>query len=169
MENDKKLIIFYSQTGNTKHIAELIQEQTGGELVEVEAVTPYKSLYLGGAQRVKKERNEGTHPPIKTVTLDEGKYQNVFLGTPNWGNGIAHPIMTLLDQYHFENATIYPFCTHGGGGLAHVALDIEKRCPEAKIGKSFDIYGDGGAGAKKAVEAWIHSLDLGGANENNIR
>ncbi|MDO4554093.1 MAG: flavodoxin [Lachnospiraceae bacterium] len=160
MANSNILIVFYSQTGNTKHIAELISEQTGGVLKEVKAETPYKSLYLGGGNRVKKERSEQTHPPIIPIQLEESEFPIVFLGTPNWGNGISHPIMTLLDQYHFEHATIYPFCTHGGGGIAHVVSDIEKFCPQTKIGKSFDIYGDGGTSAKQAVATWIKSLNL---------
>lgn len=160
MADSNILIVFYSQTGNTKHIAEMIREQIGGVVKEVEAVTPYKSLYLGGTERIKKERREHTHPPILPLDLDESKFPIVFLGTPNWGNGISHPIMTLLDQYHFENATIYPFCTHGGGGIAHVASNISKCCPHAKIGKSFEIYGDGGRGAKEAVATWLKSLDL---------
>ena len=155
---NRTLIAFYSQTGNTRHIAELIQHQTGGTLCEIQAVTPYKSLYLGGATRVKQERRDGTHPDIRPIQIDFDQYDTVFLGTPNWGNGIAHPLMTFLDQHPLAGKTIYPFCPHGGGGLAHVALDIKRYCPDAVVGSSFDTYGNGGARAEQEVSAWLSHL-----------
>lgn len=154
------LIAFYSQTGNTRRIAELIQRQTGGTLCEIQAATPYKSLYLGGATRVKQERRDGTHPDILPVQADIDQFDTIFLGTPNWGNGITHPLMTFLDQHPLAGKTIYPFCTHGGGGLAHVPQDIQRYCPNATVGKSFDIYGSGGPRAEQEVSAWLKHLHL---------
>lgn len=154
------LIVYYSQTGNTKRIAQLISRYTGGELGEIIAEIPYKSLYLGGAERVKKERRDGIHPGILTLKLELNDYNTVFLGTPNWGNGIAHPIMSFLEKYQFQGKTIYPFCTHGGGGLAHVARDIAKYCSWEKIGNSFDAYGDGGQNAERNIEKWLKDIRL---------
>lgn len=158
MTDKKILIAFYSQTGNTKHIAEIIKEKTHGDLCEIKAEIPYKSLYLGGAKRVKKERSEGTHPSILPVKLNLLQYDTVFLGTPNWGNGIAHPIMTFLEKNSLSGKIVYPFCTHGGGGIAHVAEDIEIFCPKAVLGKAFQTYGDGGPDANQKVSAWLHLI-----------
>lgn len=154
----RSLILFYSQTGNTRRIAELIQKQTGGTMCEIKPEIPYKSLYLGGAARVKQERRDGVHPPILPVQIDVEDYDTIFLGTPNWGNGIAHPLMTFLDRHPFAGKIIFPFCTHGGGGLAHVSQDIKKYCPEAEVGKGFDTYGNGGSHAEKEVSAWLEHL-----------
>lgn len=154
----RNLILFYSQTGNTRHIAELIQKRTGGTLCEIKPEIPYKNLYLGGGTRVKQERRDGVHPAILPVQADVEDYDTIFLGTPNWGNGIAHPLMTFLDEHPLAGKVIYPFCTHGGGGLAHVASDIKKYCPDAEIGASFDTYGNGGSHAEREVAAWLEHL-----------
>lgn len=36
MRNPKTLIVYYSRTGNTNEVAELIQENVGGDLVRIE-------------------------------------------------------------------------------------------------------------------------------------
>lgn len=44
MKNDKfikLLILFYSFTGNTQYIAQMIQEEIGGELAQIETIKPY--------------------------------------------------------------------------------------------------------------------------------
>lgn len=156
----RSLILFYSQTGNTRRIAELIQKQTGGTLCEIKPKIPYKSLYLDGAARVKEERREGIHPDIYPLRINIEDYETVFLGTPNWGNGISHPMMTFLDQCPMDGKKVYPFCTHGGGGLAHVAQDIKRFCPEAEVGESFDTYGNGGTHAEREVSAWLNRLNI---------
>ena len=162
MLEKKILIAFYSQTGNTKRIAEIIARQTKGKILEIAAGEPYKSLYLGGAERVKQERSNGIHPRILPTECNVEQYDTVFLGTPNWGNGIAHPLMSFLDEHKFDGNTIYPFCTHGGGGLAHIAGDIHKFCPNAQVGKSYATYDDGGIDAEKTVQKWLKEIEMEG-------
>ena len=53
---EKILIAYYSQSGNTRRIAELIQKETAGDSYEIIPEKSYKSLYLGGGTRIKKER-----------------------------------------------------------------------------------------------------------------
>lgn len=111
------LIAYYSQSGNTKRLAELIGQQTGGDVYEI-----------------------------------------VFLGTPNWGGSIAHPVLSFLKQCSLSGKTVFPFCTHGGGGADNIEADLKVVCPDAEIKKTFDIYGNGGASAMQKVENWIGDL-----------
>ena len=39
------LIVLYSHSGNTRTLAELIRQQSGGDLVEIQSVAPYPSAY----------------------------------------------------------------------------------------------------------------------------
>ena len=41
----KLLILFYSYSGNTRQIAKLVQQETGGDLCEIEIATPYTGSY----------------------------------------------------------------------------------------------------------------------------
>lgn len=150
------LIAFYSQSGNTRRIAELIAQQTAGPLYEISPETPYKSLYLGGGRRIKSERETETLPTLNMPLPDVSKYDTIFLGTPNWGNSLSHPVLAFVKQCDLSGKRIFPFCTHGGSG--HIETDIWNLCPAAEVQEIFSIYGNGGAGAERSVQNWIGGL-----------
>ncbi|MCD8154788.1 MAG: flavodoxin [Clostridiales bacterium] len=158
------LIAFYSQSGNTRRIAELICQQTAGTLYEITPETPYKSLYLGGGRRIKSEREAGAFPALNMPLPDVPKYAAIFLGTPNWGNSLSHPVLSFIERCDLSGKRIFPFCTHGGGGSGHIEMDIRKLCPMADVQKIFEVYGNGGSNAERAVQDWIGGL----YNENFI-
>lgn len=157
------LIAFYSQSGNTRQIAEMICQQTAGVLYEITPETPYKSLYLGGGRRIKSERETGTLPALNMPLPDVSKYETIFLGTPNWGNSLSHPVLAFVEQCDLSGKSIFPFCTHGGGGSGHIETDIRNLYPAAKVQGIFEIYRSGGAGAERAVQDWI-----GGSHDENF-
>ena len=41
----KKLVVYYSYTGNTKKLAKIIAEKIGAETLEIETETPYSDDY----------------------------------------------------------------------------------------------------------------------------
>lgn len=160
----KILIAFYSQSGNTRRIAELIQQQTGSELFEIVPKKKYKSLYLGGGTRIKKERENGILPELRTPLPETAPYEAIFLGTPNWGNSLAHPLIAFIKQCDLSGKMLFPFCTHGGGGSGHIEADMKGLSTGADVQKIFSLYGNGGFGAAEAVKNWIGGL----RNENLI-
>jgi flavodoxin len=62
-------------------------------------------------------------------------------------------------EYDLLGKTAVPFCTHGGG-QANVLKDIAKLCPGSTVLTGFDIYGDGGSGAKANVSAWLSKTGI---------
>lgn len=56
------LIVYLSRTNNTKVIAEIIQQNTGGKLVALELEKPYPENYQQTVQQVVKE-NETNYLP----------------------------------------------------------------------------------------------------------
>lgn len=152
------LIVYYSQTGNTRRIAELIQQQTNGTIHEILPEVPYKSLYLGGGARVKRERQSENWPPLQSGVPDLTPYPVIFLGTPNWGNSISHPLWAFLNEADLTGKHIFPFCTHGGGGPGHIEADIRELAPGAEVQGMFEIYGNGGPNAKRIVAEWLAAI-----------
>lgn len=45
-ESDGTLVAYFSWSGNTEQMAQIIAEQTGGDLFEIEPATPYTDDYL---------------------------------------------------------------------------------------------------------------------------
>jgi len=154
----KILIAYYSQGGNTRRIAELIQKETAGDFYEIIPEESYKSLYLGGGTRIKKERETGILPELRTSIPDIKDYDLIFLGTPNWGNSLSHPVLAFLKQCDLERKIIAPFCTHGGGGAGHIEQDIRSECLLAQVYPIFEIYGNGGSDAERKLKKWIGEI-----------
>ena len=65
---DKKILIaYFSWSGNTKHIAEEIQNRVGGDMFRIETATPYPNDYNETAYGVaKKQHDENIFPELKS-------------------------------------------------------------------------------------------------------
>lgn len=151
----KALVAYYSQSGNTQRIAEMIQHEVSGDLYEIVPEKAYKSLYLGGGTRIKKERENGILPKLSTPMQEIKPYEVIFLGTPNWGNSLSHPVIAFMNYYDFAGKIIVPFCTHGGGGAGHIEADIKTLCPQVQVTHILEIYGNGSFGTEANIKKWI--------------
>lgn len=134
----KALVLYYSQTSNTKAVAQEISKQLKADIEEIALVTPYDGDYKATIERSKKEREQGITPEIKPLKVDVAKYDVIFLGYPIWYGTYAPPIATLLDKVDLSGKTIVPFCTFGSGGLESSAAYLAQAQPKAKI---LDGYG----------------------------
>ena len=122
----QKLVLYYSENGTTKTVAEEIQKQLGADIEAVEAVEPYTGDFQATVQRGNKERQNGEWPAIKPLKSDLSRYDVIFLGYPIWYGTYANPIVTLLNGQDFAGKTIVPFCTFGSGGLNTSTADLKK-------------------------------------------
>ena len=135
----KKLVLFYSENGTTKTVAEEIQKQVGTDIEAIEAVEAYTGDFGATIQRGNKERESGNWPAIKPIKKKISDYDVIFLGYPIWYGTYANPIVTLLKAEDFAGKTIVPFCTFGSGGLNTSTVDLEKALPKAKIQKGYGV------------------------------
>ena len=90
----KALIVYYSrkgenywngsiknlEKGNTEIVAEMIAEQTGGDLFEVETVKEYPADYYACIEEAKAELREKARPELKGYVDNLARYDTVFLG-----------------------------------------------------------------------------------------
>ena len=158
--SDKVLIAYFSHSGNTQRIAELIQELTGGALHRIEPEQSYPTSYNLTVDQAKKEIKTGFKPTLKSSSLDLGAYDTIFIGSPNWWSTIAPPIATFLSDKDLSGKTVIPFCTHGGGSLGKLETAIKELCPQSTVLDIYGTFGDGGSNAEDQVRAWISKLRL---------
>lgn len=151
------LVVYYSHSGNTKKIARLIGEETGGELLEVTPEEPYPVSYNEVVAQAKREIQKGFRSPLKNGVIDAASYDVIFVGSPNWWSTIAPPIAAFLTDNELSGKVVLPFCTHGGGGGGNVAKDVAKLCARSVVGPSLALYNDGGVSAKSEIAAWLQS------------
>ncbi|MDO4558058.1 MAG: flavodoxin, partial [Planctomycetia bacterium] len=108
------LTVYFSHSGNTRKIAEYIHAAAGGDLVEIVTTDAYPTDYNTVVEQAKRELEAEYRPPLKTKIEDIGKYDTVFVGSPNWWGTVAPPVRTLLEGLALDRKTIVPFITHEG-------------------------------------------------------
>jgi len=132
-EAPKVLVVFYSQTSNTKQVADVLATQLGADLAEIVPVEPYDGDFYATIERGKKELDEGAFPEIQPLSCNVADYDVIFLGYPIWFGTYAPPVFTFLNQVDLSGKKIVPFCTFGSGGLDSSVKDLAKAEPEAEI------------------------------------
>ena len=129
----KTLVLYYSQTSNTKAVAEEIASRLGADLEEVVVVNPYEDDFKATIDRCLKEREEGILPEVQPVRADLSKYDVIFLGYPIWFGTYAPPMAAVLEGLDLAGKKVVPFCTFGSGGLDSSVSDLAAKQPDAVI------------------------------------
>ncbi|WP_295637487.1 cyclophilin-like fold protein [uncultured Mailhella sp.] len=156
----KSLIIVYSLTGNTRHVAEVLQSLTGADMEEIQTVTPYPDDFHAVVEQARAERNSGHLPPIRPLKADLRDYDTIYLGFPIWGNTVPQPMATFLAGHDLAGKTILPFCTHDGYGPGRSARAVAEYCPKARVLHIFDMQGSEVRNAKPGLVSWLKDLGV---------
>lgn len=135
----KTLILYYSQTGATKAVAEELQRQLDADIACIEAVDPYNTDYAATVQRWRQEREEGVKVAIQPLAVDLAEYDTIFLGFPVWGGTCASPVATFLADNSLAGKTIVTFATFGSGGIESATADVANAQPEATVVKGYGV------------------------------
>ena len=119
----KTLVVYFSATGNTERVAEVIADTTGGELFELEPVDPYTDEdlnYNDDNSRVSQEYADESLRKVELVadTVDGWQdVERVYIGYPVWWGNAAWPVNTFVEANDFTGKTVIPFCTSASSGL----------------------------------------------------
>lgn len=132
-ETPKVLVLYYSQTGNTKAVAEEIAKRLSADIEEITPVEPYEPNFQETIERCMKERELGIIPRIDPVKADLVHYDVIFIGFPVWFGTYAPPVTAFLNDVDLSGKIIVPFCTFGSGGLESSVKDLVAAEPNAKI------------------------------------
>lgn len=151
-ESGNVLVAYFSRTGenygvgniekgNTAIIAEMIAEQTSGELFEIRTVDGYPESYDETVEIAQEELNTGARPELAENLESLDGYDVIFLGYPNWWGDMPMAVYTFLESHDFSGKTIIPFCTHAGSGLGSTEGSIADTCSGAEVLDGFSIAG----------------------------
>ena len=147
--------------GNPQYIAQLIQQQTGGDLFRIETVQEYPGSHDPLLEFAYNERAEGARPELAAQMENLDSYDIIFLGYPNWNADLPMPLYTLLEQTDLSGKTIVPFTTHGGSGFSRTIQTIQELQPNATvISDGLSISRNSVAQAEGDVASWVSGLGL---------
>lgn len=157
-DGGKILIAYFSETGNTDKLAQIIHEQTGGELFRIEPVTPYPT---GDAlfDYTKSEQDNDERPEIAGKVENMEQYDTVFIGYPIWWYEVPQIIKTFLDEYDLSGKTVVPFNTHEGSRDGGTYRYIAEQEPGATVLEGLPIRGgDMQNDQTQTVREWLDRI-----------
>lgn len=160
IEGKKILVVYFSQTGNTKVIADKIHENVGGDIFRIKTVKPYPTDYNTLVDQAKKEQENNYRPELATKVENMNSYDVVFVGYPDWWGTMLMAVFSFLEEYNFSGKTIIPFCTHEGSGLGRSVEDIKKLCQHSTILDGLAIRGRSVKNADKDVSEWLSKIGM---------
>lgn len=132
-KKEKSLVLYYSQTSNTKAVAQEIANRVGADIEEIVPVNPYDGDFDATIARCLQEREQGVIPEIQPIKAKLSKYDVIYIGYPVWFGTYAPPIASFLNQVDLSGKKLVLFCTFGSGGLVSSAHNMAKAQPNAKI------------------------------------
>lgn len=129
----KVLVLYYSQNGTTKAVAEEIAKRLEADVEVIVPTQPYEGNFEETIERGRKELEPGCEPAIQPIASDIKKYDVIFIGYPIWFGTFAPPVKSLLNAVDFSGKKIVPFCSFGSGGLDSSVQDLKAQEPDAEV------------------------------------
>lgn len=167
----KSVVVYFSQNGATKKLAEIFQKAKNTDAVELKLVTAYPSTYDRTIAAVKVQRDAKQWPALENAKVELDKYDTVYLGYPIMFGSFAPPIYTFLDSNDLSGKVVVPFCTYGSGGRKASAEELKTLEPNANVTLAYGISNkritaeNGAEVAAKEVEGFFADLETGKTDE----
>ena len=154
----KKLVAYFSASGTTRKIAEIIAQVAEADLYEIMPKQPYSKADLNWMDKKSRSSVEMSdkkfRPEISSPDAQVEKYDEIILGFPIWWYVAPTIINTFLEKYDFSGKKIVLFATSGGSGFGNTVSELKPSAPDAEIveGKVLN------KAAKQEIAEWIKSI-----------
>ena len=171
VQTSKSVVVYFSQTGSTKKLAQVFKEARNADEFELQLVKPLPSTYDSTIAEVRAERESKQWPALVNAKVELAKYDTVFLGYPIMFGTFTTPIYTFLEANDLSGKVVVPFCTYGSGGRKASANELKTLEPNANVTLAYGISNkrinaEGGVETAKAeVAAFFGNLETGKTDE----
>ena len=155
---NKTLVSYFSASGTTRKIAEMIAEVGDFSLYEITPKELYTSDDLNWMNKKSRSSVEMSNKKIRPEITDTDahikEYDTIILGFPIWWYVAPTIVNTFLEKYDFSGKKIVLFATSGGSGFGNTVKELKPSAPGAEIveGKLLNRAN------KQEIEKWVKSL-----------
>lgn len=158
----KKLVVYFSATGNTKAVAETIARLQGADTYEIVPEQPYTDEdlnYNDRSTRTTAEQNDpDARPAISGGIENIAEYDVIYIGYPIWWGDMPRILYTFFDAYDLTGKTVAPFCTSGGSGLSGTPETIGSLEMGADVLEGLHVGDSAADSAEDEVSEWLGSI-----------
>ena len=154
----KKLVAYFSASGTTRKIAEIIAQVAEADLYEIMPKQPYSKADLNWMDKKSRSSVEMSdkkyRPAIMKKEMDMSSYDEILLGFPIWWYVAPTIINTFLEVYDFSGKKIVLFATSGGSGFGNTVKELQSSASDAVITEGRLLN----CGTKQEIIEWVNSL-----------
>lgn len=133
----RKLVAYFSATGTTTKVAELLADAVGADIFEIQPEIPYTTADLDWHNKNSRSsiemKDDSSRPAIASKRDNMHEYDTIFVGFPIWWYVAPTIINTFLESYDMTGKTIIPFATSGGSGIGDTNKKLTPSCSGAKL------------------------------------
>ena len=133
----KKIIVYFSQSGNTKSLVEEIYKKLNYDVVRIEREKPYSSDYHECAYvEAKEEIDKRILPAIKKINVNFNNYDEILLFFPIWWYTIPMPVGTFIKELNGFSGNVMLFAnsyTNDKQYMVNSLNDIKELNPSLRI------------------------------------
>ena len=124
----KTLLVYYSYTGNTKIIVDIIKSKINCDILELKPKVPFLIEDYDAIVN-EYQSNESTKKcvEIEDIKVDLSNYEKVVIGTPVWWYTITPVLREFLKNNDLSQKQVYAFATNAGW-LGRTFKEIESYC-----------------------------------------
>ena len=154
----KKLVAYFSASGTTRKVAEMIATAAEADLYEIVPKQPYSKADLNWMDKKSRSSVEMSdkkfRPEITDTDAQIDRYDEIILGFPIWWYVAPTIINTFLESYDFSGKKIVLFATSGGSGFGNTVKELMPSAPDANIveGKIFNKT------TKEEIAEWVKHI-----------
>ena len=128
----KRLIVYYSLSGNTKEAALKIADRLGADTLQIDTVKAMPKSFaarilVGGGQVMMNHV-----PKLKPLDKNPSSYDEIILGSPIWNNKGVPAINAFLNDPAAAEKVTSLFFSSGGGNTKKGLEAITKKLPNLK-------------------------------------
>ncbi len=151
VSSSKTLVVYFSQAGVTRPIAEFVAKQKNADIYEIKAENPYTAEdieYNSDTRAYREQHDPSARPAIAGDLPDLAEYDTIYLGYPIWHGEAPKIIYTFIEGVDLSGKTVVPFCTSASSPVGASAENLHPLAPDA-------VWKDGVRFAADASEAEI--------------
>lgn len=163
IQKGKNLVVYFSASGNTKNVAELIAAETNADMFELIPKEPYSTADLNYSNDDSRVVYEHDHKEARNIELESTSvenwesYETVFVGYPIWWHIAAWPVDGFVKANDFSGKTVIPFCTSASSDLGESG---ELLAEMAGTGNWLDGKRFSSGASEEDVHSWIEGLGI---------
>lgn len=158
----KKLVTYFSASGVTAKVAEILADAIGANIYEIKPEVPYSKADLDWTNKTSRSTIEMNGKAFRPAIADKNAhiedYDTIYVGFPIWWYVAPTIINTFLESYDFSGKKIVLFATSGGSGFGDTVKELKN-----SVSDTAQLIEGGllnGKQTYQSISAWVDTLSL---------